>query len=383
MEIHKKILLLITIILATIILYRLWLRRIQIKQDPDPEPKPKPKPVKESFANITVNQFINPDSKTSGLNQYCIKASWNTAYTSSNTMDLSMVDNVIRHGCRFLDFEIYSISDKSKDKLNQPEVGYSISADNNMQTDSKNTIPLYDVLHQVIQTNMKMSYRSDPLFIQLRVKSKIPALYQNMVSVLDTIQNKNSNIIFSKDGSRPQGKLSDFKNKIILFADLVNSDPLFTKIIMPETKIDSSTTNYAELKTKTASYFLANTISDFSTPGINSVSNAKTLKLPIRPPVITDMNSDPLTVKFQNCLTCGFDVMQFTQSFPDSSVFNLSNPLKKDIITFIIDYGINILPMRYYIDDNGLADYDEIFGKFGFISISEVLLKYKKKDLGK
>jgi len=119
MEIHKKILLFITIVIASIILYRLWRKRIQIKQNPDPDPDT----ITESFANINVNEYINANAKTVALNQYCIKASWNTAYTSSNTMDLSMVDNVIRHGCRFLDFEIYSISDKEKDIINQPVVG--------------------------------------------------------------------------------------------------------------------------------------------------------------------------------------------------------------------------------------------------------------------
>lgn len=387
MEIHKKILLLITIIIASIILYRLWARRIQIKLNPDPDQED---PIKESFANISVNEYITPNKKTIALNQYCIKSSWNTAYTSSNTMDLSMVDNVIRHGCRFLDFEIYSISDTEKNKINQPEVGFSIKLGNNMQTDSKNTLPLYDVIHAAIQTNNKLGNRSDPMFIQLRVKSGIMTLYKNIISVLESIQSKNLSIIMvnsfsevnkimttGKSDSFAKMELSKFKHKIVFIADLENSNELFFNIFKPENFPDK------DLQKKYMTYFSIVTQSTFTSPvtTLNSVSNSKTLKLPIRPPVIDAVNIDPVTVKFQNCLTCAIETTQFTQSFPDFSVFNLSNPLKKDIITYIIDYGINILPMRYYIDDNGLADYDTLFGNYGFVTISEVLLNNKKKPV--
>ena len=365
MEIHKKILLILTIILASIILYRLWMKRIKIQQDPDP--------TKESFGTIDVSTFINTNTS---LNQYCIKASWNTAYTSSNTMDLSMVENVIRHGCRFLDFEIYSVTDTKKNLKNQPVVGFSIQPGNHMQTESKNTIPLIDVIETVIKTNNKLSYRSDPLFIQLRVKSEQITMYKNMISLLGNLQDKNSNIF--KINSTGILKLSDYNNKIVLIADLVNSNEMFSNILLPNKKIDDLQTDYTNLKAKYKSYFINYTVSDFTTPYINSVSNSTTLKLPVRPPVITDISSSPVKVKFQNCLTCVSSDTQFTQSFPDFSIFNLNNPLKKDIISFITDYGINILPIRFYIDDNGLADYDDLFGKFGFIAISEVLMKNKK-----
>lgn len=372
MEIHKKFLLILTIILASIILYRLWLKRIKIKQEPEQDLK------QESFANIAVNQFVNTNTVTTKLNQYFIKASWNTAYTSSNTIDLSMVENVVRHGCRFLDFEIYSVTDTKKNMKNQPVVGYSIQPGNHMQTESKNTIPLTDVIDTIIELNNKLSYRSDPLFIQLRVKSEIVDLYKNLITLLKTIQGKNLTI-FSIN-SEPLLNLSDYKNKIVLIADLVNSNDMFTNILIPGKVVDNTNTNYTNLKNDYKSYFINYTVSDFASPGINSVSNSSTLKLPIRPPVINSSSSSPVTVKFQNCLTCVSSVTQFTQSYPDFSIFNLNNPSYNEILTFVMDYGINILPIRYYIDDNGLADYDNIFDKYGFIAISEILLKNNNRS---
>jgi len=386
MEIHKKLLLILTIILASVILYRLWMKRVKIQKDPDPDL------TKESFGTIDVSTFINTNTP---LNQYCIKASWNTAYTSSNTMDLSMVENVIRHGCRFLDFEIYSVTDKKKDTKNQPVVGFSIQPGNHMQTESKNTIPLTEIINTVIQINNKLSYRGDPLFIQLRVKSEQIEMYKNMISLLGNIQDKNSNIFMvnspetmnkiqstGKNDNFAIKNLSEFKNKIVLIADTQNSNELFLKMFSPEAPLDNTNTDYTDLKKKYFTYFSIATWTTFDGLGpltvLNSVPNSTTLKLPVRPPVVIDISASPVKVKHQNCVIGASADKQFTQSFPDFSIFNLNNPLKKDIISFVIDYGINILPIRFYIDDNGLADYDELFGKFGFIAISEVLMKNKK-----
>ena len=193
MEIHKQLLLILTIIIASIILYRLWIKRLKLENEPIIEP------VKESFIPYQLNLYkyvIRTDSSlnTISTNQYFIKSSWNTAYSGSYKMDLSMVVTVLNRGCRFVDFEIYSVTDSSSNSQNQPVVGFSLDTGSNYQTSSNNVLTLYDVLITTITTSSKLTLASDPLYIQLRIKSGIIELYKNVMDVLLSISGKYSNI---------------------------------------------------------------------------------------------------------------------------------------------------------------------------------------------
>ena len=209
MEFHKKILLLFVIIIASIILYRLCIKRIQINKEAKEPPKI------ESFVSKAPLSMVNSSDLTLGINQYFIKASWNSAYSGKNVMDVSMVAYVLNRGCRFLDFEIYSISnDKQK---NKPVVGYSVSSQDNSytsnyQTESNNTVDLADVLKIISKSAFNdVPNTNDYLILQFRVKSNIPDLYQNLALDISNSLVRNY--------------------KIVLVADILNSDPMFNKLL--------------------------------------------------------------------------------------------------------------------------------------------------------
>ena len=142
MEIHKHILLIFTILIAFWILFRLWNRYISFER-----------PV-ETFKS-SINMTKTNDTSLP-INQYFVKASWNTAYNSySNIMDLSMVTTVLSRGCRFIDFEIYSTTETNGMNTSTtssitniiPVVGYSIQPKNNYQMDCNDPVlRLIDVL---------------------------------------------------------------------------------------------------------------------------------------------------------------------------------------------------------------------------------------------
>lgn len=344
MEFHKKILLLCVIIIASIILYRLCIKRIQINKEAKEPPKT------ESFISKAPLSMVNSGDLTLGINQYFIKASWNSAYSGRNVMDVSMVAFVLNRGCRFLDFEIYSISnDKQKYK---PVVGYSVSsAENsytsNYQTESNNTVDLADVLKIISKSAFNdVPNPNDYLILQFRVKSSIPELYQNMALEISNSLVRN--------------------NKMFLVADILNSDPMFKTMLNVNDNLKS--------------VFMIKTVSDFN--GINMMANALTLQLPIRSPVI---DTNGVTVKYPNCLTCSNNNFQFTESFPDFSFFNTANPIKSDLKRFIVNYGINILPYCFYYNDNGLMEYENIFtntSNCAFVKMSTLIQYYQngKKD---
>ena len=190
MEIHKKILLILTIIIASIILYRLWIKRLNIEKDIEIQD---PIQIQEGF---TTDNLMATNDKSLPLNNYFVKASWNTAYTGShsskyksNTMDISMVIDVIHSGCRFLDFEIYAIKETTGKNTTTsvvkstiiPVVGFSNQVNNNYQMEcNEPTVKLADVLTAISRHAYIGSYGTDPLFIQLRVKSANFELYKSI-----------------------------------------------------------------------------------------------------------------------------------------------------------------------------------------------------------
>jgi hypothetical protein len=387
MEIHKKILLILTILIASIIIFRLWNRRLHNEklygQIENPygqikSPYGQIEPFKSSI-NMT-----NTQDTSLPINQYFIKASWNTAYdNNANIMDLSMVTKVLNRGCRFLDFEVYSTT-LPKSSTVIPIVGYSIQPKNNYQMDCNDpTLNLIDVLNYVKDYAFLQGTSSgppnvkDPLFIQLRVKSANPLLYQSLPTVIKSALGS-SLVLPSSSSGFNKTLLSTMVggNTIYLFADLVNSDPMFAS------KYDSY------------KLFSNITVADTMTPGILSLSNSSILQSCKRPPKIIDSNT--MSVGYQMTTysdVSGSNNVHFVESFPDFSIQNITAnstayppshnkihaKLNSDITNMIMNYGINIIPFRFYIDDNGLADYENIFtynGNCAFVKMGLIIKNF-------
>ena len=90
-----------------------------------------------------------------------------------------MVKYVIERGCRFLDFEVFLID-------NKPKVTYSV--DKTYQTyETENSILLDNILSAVVNSAFARpspNYQ-DPLFIQLRVKTKDNSIYKMIAKSVD------------------------------------------------------------------------------------------------------------------------------------------------------------------------------------------------------
>lgn len=391
MEIHKKILLILTIIIASIILYRLWMSRIKIENSPDQE-----------IEGFTSNKLLSTNNANFALNQYFVKASWNTAYTGS-VMDISMVMDVMHSGCRFLDFEIYStekvVGKDTKTSLSKkiiiPVVGFSNQKNNNYQMESSGpNVKLLDVLTAISQNKFKDS--TDPLFIQLRVKSANIELYKSLLSIID--ENSAFGNVINRDYSftnmQKKGKfiinelLSNLKDKVFLIADFVNSDPMFANILYKGVKnmiddtdigvkidkIDDTKNDYTELIKGYQDAFSLVTLKSQYSRQLSSLSNQRVLLLPAKP---YDIKPDG-NITFIKCPdTINNNV--YNQSYPDFSMFNIANLDKLSVYSLVINHAIHIIPFRFYIDDNNLKDYEDIFtnnGNCAFIKMSSVMSTY-------
>ena len=121
MEIYKKIILFIAFVIFIYIIFDLYRRKqalalylLNVKENFDvPNPS-------QSSEEIELNSMIYKDQQkitsvsTADMNmtlsQYVVKASYNSACTG-NYVNTKAVEYVISRGCRFVDFEVFDISD--------------------------------------------------------------------------------------------------------------------------------------------------------------------------------------------------------------------------------------------------------------------------------
>ena len=169
MDLYRKLLIVIIIILFSYILYRLWIRRIQLYNSLR---------VHEGFttysdktvntiqsnnkttinlqniniANISSIHGVNP-SDALQLSNYCIKSSYNTAYNGSD-VSIDMITYVLSRGCRFVDFEVYwgqssVLGGNTTEKSGTN--GAVVSFSNDPMTPACSTIALGDVFKTIMQ----------------------------------------------------------------------------------------------------------------------------------------------------------------------------------------------------------------------------------------
>lgn len=169
--------------------------------------------------------LANPNSKYT-LKDYYIKTAYNCCSGGSykndyvNTCNLT---NVLKQGCRGLDFEIYSIND-------QPVIATSTS-DSYYIKETYNSVPFIDAMKIIINYAFSTTGApnpNDPILIHLRIKSNNQKMFQNLANILDTYDQ----YFMGPGTSYGNGqtnfgniKLSDLSKKIVLIID--NSNKAF------------------------------------------------------------------------------------------------------------------------------------------------------------
>jgi hypothetical protein len=244
-------------------------------------------------------------------------------------------------------------------------VAFSSQPTNYNIIESNNSLPLEEILTTINQTAFSIAPNpKDPLLIQMRFKSELWEMYKN---VPDIIKNTIGNAAYTKPTSIPtihNQPLSTFSGKIVFILDIVNSSPTLQKYIQDKTEASKKFNNY----------FADNTSNDFS--GIYTIANPQLLQAQTAPPTI----KEGIFVQYTNK---NGNNNQLQESYPDISTSSkIANPV--DPSPFIRDYGINILPYRFYMDDTGLTNYEELFSKNGnvaFLPMSTLLLYLKNRKI--
>ena len=285
--------------------------------------------------------MVNTSPKKSNLplREYYIKASYNTALTG-NYINTDMVKYVLSRGCRFLDFEVYSID-------NIPYVSYS--TDPTFYTQTENTVLLTDILTTISQSGFMAPSPNpqDPLFLQFRIKTTNSDLYSQIAMSLE--KNLGSRLYSGQvNGST---LLSNLLGKIIIIVD---------KSISPNYY------KYSDCNSK--KYNLKKYV--------NIESSSNNLRI-FKYSHLIGQQTTPIFINDDGITTSSnYNINNTMKLVVPDIAYNIigiaRNPSPFQIIT---DYGVQIMAYRFYQVDKNLQAYEKIFSdnKCAFIPMAQLL----------
>jgi hypothetical protein len=349
MTFYKKALLVLIVIILGYVLWKqiqlrggLWAKNEGTKNEgtknegftfftsPDTELASLKKEANAKIQNVNVKYYKLP------IKEYCIKASYNTAYTGKY-INTDMVKYIISRGTRFLDFEVYMVDGK-------PCVGFSTDEDYTT-LDTQNSI-LLDSVFNVIMTNAFTSLgcpnNADPLFINLRIKSDDPTVYKEVAKVVEVTLKPKLHV-------RPVTKetqLANLLGKVVLMVDkTINYEYKKLTSCKPNERNCIDLASYIALETGSEDLFL-----------VNHKDLEKQNTVPIR------ILNDNIHTSIQN--------MRFIR--PNYDTTKEENPKLGELIQ---GFGTQIVPYCFYHPDAELTEYEAFFDdhKTAFVTLSNAL----------
>ena len=179
--------------------------------------------------NVTLSS-LNPSKVKHNLRDYYVLSSYNSCCAGdfkNDYVDLFPLKQVIKHGARLLDFEIYSLD-------NKPVIAASSNDDYHIK-ETYNSIDFNDAMETIQRYAFSAGTcpnSNDPLFLHFRVNSNNLKIYEKMAKTLK--RNFQGRLLGSKYQYECHGEnigntpLKNFIGKIIIICD--NSDGNFRKI---------------------------------------------------------------------------------------------------------------------------------------------------------
>jgi hypothetical protein len=356
-----------------------------------------------------ISGVSNLSNTSYPLKEYFIKSSYNSAYSGTSVSTNNVID-IIKRGCRFLDFEVFYIDGKA-------QVAYSTDT-SRINIDSDNCILLSDVFDTLITNGFANAPNSgDPLFIQLRIKSK-PVIDAGIFPlIIASIQSKIGNRLYqgSVSGETP---IQNLMGKIVLVIDQKTCPEL------SEHNDLVALTNMVSSGKQLHKYSYSTTIQMATTPitansdGTTNVS--KTMKI-VEPDSDVQNSMFGKLIKYGNTISYivilaiiiifGMTVyyimtpsnFSIGKTFIEKIQITLLTFLAKYINIFaffifililgvivlfsnttdgnpsvqslISDYGIQIVEYKFYLQDNALKEYENVFRNAGtaFIPFSKII----------
>lgn len=345
MKMYKKVLLFTIFVILFYVFWKLIAQKIVVRNNTENFSFfTTPDTQLDSLKSTTPIKLLTTNTEIYNLplKEYYIKASYNTALTG-RYINTDMVKYVISRGCRFLDFEIYLIDDK---------IYVGSSSDVNSKTlDTENSI-LVDKIFSVIISNAFTSgttpNNGDPLFINLRIKTKTEKAYKELAKTIShNFKTKLHDGIITNTTL-----LSDIMGEVIIVIDkTINPDYATTSKCNSE-KNCTNLTNLVNLESGSEDLFMQHHSDMMAQYGI---------------PIYTMNDNMTTTVKNMYLIS------------PDYGSKAASNP---EYISFIKKYACQITPYRFYYKDAGLKEYEGFFddNKSAFVTLANAITYFEKNS---
>ena len=289
-------------------------------------------------ASMPADINFNDHKGTYNVNDYYIYGSYNSCNMSgtvkNNVVSTNALIYVIAQGVRFIDFEIYNLE-------GEPIIATSTEPTNYYIKESYNYITFSAAMDTLVTNAFSFTGApnySDPIFLQLRIKSTDCNMMDKMVDIFNQYQsyllsakyNYTYQTCTNKDSSGKQVCLTNnignlplyiFQNKIIIIANLSNKD-------LPEC------TRFMELVNMTSYSIYLRVLTNYEM--VNTPDQTELL----------DFNKRSMTVVTP-------DVGASTHVNPDPSIST--------------QLGIQIVAPDFSIDDQNLTDIKNMFIDYAFI----------------
>lgn len=326
----KRILLLVVIVLSFYVLYKLVENRRIIITEYETEKKEgsSSSPKKENFEAMPR---ISPSASMQyPLREYTIMSSWNSATDTNLKVSLAALVNVLNKGYRFIDLEIYLVD-------NIPNVGFSTQS--TYDSMESTPIPFLDVCKQIMLTAFLTNNGSDPLFINLRIKSNNPTIFEKLANIFES---ECKTRLYPKTVNE-KTILSTLKGKLIIIVDR-NYSP------QSDTYKCSAPTCKKDFKKMINMYS--------GTPDLQTWSVLDKMNQPTLPLKIT--NNGYTNVGKIQMMIHGMGSMNIASNGSEFAAL-----LKK--------YSIQIYPHKVYSNDGNLTKYEDLFinnGRRAFVPLA-------------
>ncbi len=278
-------------------------------------------------SKIPLAELISIDKKNPNyrypLRDYYIKSSYNSCSTGqfqNDWVNLCALENVIKQGCRVLDFEIYQVD------------GNTVVATSNStkftEKGTFNSLSIESVIELIAKNAVSTSTEHcpnpfDPLFLHFRIKTNKKEVYDQLADAI--VKHLDSKLLPNKYSYENQGKnlgsepLSSLVRKVIIMVDKNESNHI-------------RSTKMEEL--------------------VNIMGNSAFLHSLHYNDIVYTPDMDELI---------NYNMKKMTIGYP-----NLSSKSKNYNSFIMMQYGVQMPCMCFQTNDNFLKAYNEMFKESGY-----------------
>lgn len=315
---------------------------------------PIPTNIKSVLANKDQMKYTISDTDyDTRLRDVYVKASYNSCSAGNYKDDwvsTCALSEVLKQGCRFVDFEIYSVN-------HEPVVATSTSTDYYTK-ETWNSVPFSSVAKLIKNNAFSRDFvpnNTDPLLVHLRFKSNDILMYNKLADVVKkqldrfVLDNKYS-CSYAGEGANPANVLDAtfssmvLKQKVIIIVDGASNS----------TYMDSSFNEYVNLSSSCSSTPTVTEYRNFSAQTSETDDTLTTITKAGEVIVLPDLNKTPVNTDFASPTTGLF----LTGCQIVGMCFQLKDPLLINYINFFDAPIRGVAPSAFMLKDVSLINPD-------------------------